>query len=37
MQTTKIDHCADAQADSSRRWANMSEGTFTHVSAQIVE
>ena len=27
--------CADAQADLSRRWAHMSEGTFSHVVTHI--
>ena len=28
--------CVEAQADLSLRWANMSEGTFSHVSAYII-
>ena len=35
MQNEDLSDCVDAQADSRLRWANISEGTVSHVTDQI--
>ena len=35
VQRRLLSDCADAQADLSLRWAHISEGTFSHLAAQL--